>query len=301
MRGVSGSSLDRRVWVMARDVFAFRTIPGPPGQPLALSGPLPGAGIEILDEDDLLAADPAIRAALRDNPQFGPLLFVNPVMVLIDLGFTLSPAMQRHASRQLSLGAEVSDELDALADELQAAIDSERRLVFSNPRHVATIVFELLGVQPRATAGVAPPVRPASEVVDYSGEPGPLVTGEGPIRQPRPTSPRARRHTRRTQVRRGTTIMWPQYRPRHDFIDLDAALPQLEHVEEAPDELPLEQLIFYRDDHPLIPKLVRYQQLFCRRLVFATPEQYRAIRDGERGSMWRSWLGTATFPRTSRG
>jgi hypothetical protein len=65
------------------------------------------------------------------------------------------------------------------------------------------------------------------------------------------------------------------YQPRFAPIDVDAELPELPFVDAAPSELPLDQLVFYRDEHPLIPKLCRYQALWCRRLTFVTAERYQ--------------------------
>jgi len=115
-------------------------------------------------------------------------------------------------------------------------------LNYSNPRHVAHIVFEILGIRPRATAGVALPTKP------------------------RP------RNVARLQARRGGRRDFPM--PRFAPIDFDAELPELPFADAIPSELPLEQLVFYRDEHPLIRKLCRYQSLWRRRLACVTSERY---------------------------
>jgi hypothetical protein len=277
----------------------FRLEPRPTHVSAAPVGSLPGAGVEIEDEVSLLAAGKVIRKALVERPELAALLFVNPVMVLLDLGFELSPAMQRHISRRLGIDGDLAREMDELEQELREAVATERRITLTNPKHVAYLVFELLDVRPRATAGVEPPRIPVEQAVPFSGDPGPLASSERePKLRPRsPDRPQARRNSRRMPTRRGTTIRFQQYRPTVGFIDFGADLPLLPFIDEAPAELPLEELVFYRDDHPLIPKLCRYQALHRRRLAFATPEQYRRIRDGELGSMWRSWIDGASFTR----
>jgi hypothetical protein len=248
----------------------------------------PGLDMEIVDETTLLAAGKALRAAMHSHPDFAGLLFINPVMLLLDLGFTLSPAMQHHISHFLGSGEDTPGELDALEQELNEAIGRPRALTYSNPKHVARIVFEILGIRPRATAGIVPPMKTAEQIVPMSR------TKVGTRSANRS---KVRRNTRHKSVRRGASVRPHQSQRGLDVIDFDAELPQLPFVDVAPDELPLEELMFYRDEHPLIPKLCRYQTLWRRRLAFATPEPYGPVHDGEPGAVWRSWIDNANFPR----
>jgi hypothetical protein len=107
----------------------------------------------------------------------------------------------------------------------------------------------------------------------------------------------ARRNSRRELTRRGASVYFPLYRPRVEAIDFNAELPELPFIDIAPSELPLEQLVFYRDDHPLIPKLCRYQNLWRRRLALATPEQYHHMREDAAGMVRRTWADSASCPR----
>lgn len=242
-----------------------------PTTTLSRSASKPGVGIEIVDETTLLAARRSIRAAVRSHPELSGLLFVNPVMALLDLGFRISPAMQRHISCRLGTGDDVSGELDAIEQELNEALQLPQPLTYSNPKHVARIVFEILAIRPRATADVAPPMKSADDFVSSSGY-SPLVPHEAtPKARPRNL---ARLHARRNN-RRGHSPR--HHHPHFALIDFDAALPELPFVDVAPSELPLEQLVFYRDAHPLIPKLCRYQALWRRRLALATQEPYHHI------------------------
>lgn len=190
---------------------------------------------------------------------------------------TIYPEVRRPITRRLDIMEDVSGELDALKDELDEALGLGQPLDYSNPAHAARIVFEILGIRPRATAGVRPPTKPTDE-------PGPTASGYGgPLTSSGPSKPRARSlvrpHARRNlrrepNHRRTGTVYFPLSQPRFAPIDFDAELPELPFADVTPSELPLEQLVFYRDEHPLIAKLCRYQSLWRGRLAFVTSERY---------------------------
>ena len=166
----------------------------------------------------------------------------------------ISPEVRRPINRRLGLdiGEDVSGELDALKEELTEMLRLAEPLNYSNPKHVAHIVFGILGVRPRATEGV------------------PLPTKARPRNLARL---QARRNVRREPIHCPSSLHFPLF-PRFAPIDFDAELPELPFADATPSELPLEQLVFYRDEHPLIRKLCRYQALWRRRLACVTSERY---------------------------
>lgn len=241
--------------------------------------PLPGEGVELATPAQLLTAGRDIQAALNAHPELTPLLFLNPALVLQDLGFSLTDDARKHVLETLAQGSAISDGMEALEQELRAELGEQAEgLRFSSASHAARIVFELLQLPPLQTEGARVPYRQ-----------GP---GSARFQTLRESAGRPRRKLRKLSARpvHGSKIGFPHYRAEVRYLDLEAELPELPEASEAPAELPPETLLFYRDAHPVIFKLLQYQVLHHSRLAFATGDTYRKVRDGEQGSVWRSWI-----------
>ncbi|MCK6528608.1 hypothetical protein L6R50_13980 [Myxococcota bacterium] len=260
----------------------------------AEEGTLPGAGVVIGKHRELILHGDRIKAALNAHPELSALLFVNPVAVLQDLGFELAPAVRQHILDALSLTGPAAAEMARLDAEIRSGLgEAGARLNLANPADTARILFEVLSVAPLETAGAVVPtrVRPLSPRLARL-----MAAAAHPARRaPKAPPPSARRR------RHGTIVTVPAYKPEVVEIDPEATLPTLPRAGCAPQRVETEELVFYRDAHPLVPSLLRYQLLHHGRLPFRSPAHYREVREGSRTSVWRSWIKAVTYPEREPG
>jgi len=246
---------------------------------------LPGAGIKLDSPASILAAEESILKAFRAHPELTPLLFVNPALVLRDLGFELTDHAVHHVLDALAQGEAISQELVCLDKEIRSEIGKAGdKLNLQSEKDTAKLVFKHLQVRPLAVQGIETPYRPpSSKRIEKLRE---RIT-----QKKRELKTKASARTKKRAMR----LRFVEYQADR-FLDLDAKLPDLPVADEIPETLPLNELIFYRDKHPLIVKILRYQVLQKSRLQWSTGATYRKIRDGEEGSVWRSWIKAVRYP-----
>lgn len=245
--------------------------------------PLPGVGKELKSHRHLALNAEEIRLALNARPELGALLFINPALVLEDLGYKLSPEVRSHILRNLSLPKQTRDKMQALEREIRQALGEDAAdLNLVNPSHTAQILFCHLRIHPLETSGVEPPYKPVVPSTRLKDLKPPTIK-----RVLRPQPP--------TRHGGGMTASLVNYQPQVKLLDPDGLLPILPRAEQAPSQVCTEELIFYREAHPLVPKLLCYQLLYDSQLAFRSGAIYREVRDGQRTSVWKSWIKSVNF------
>jgi hypothetical protein len=245
---------------------------------------LPGKGIILDSPEAILKLGDVIQAAINSQPALSALLFVNPAAVLEDLGFEMTAEVRGHILHALGHGRVMGEEMESLQKRLIAGLGEEgQKLNFANPSHTARILFNLLKLQPLDTQHVQAPTRPAPQ----SGR----IERLGQVPQPR-------RKLSRPSARpvHAMSIAYPSYRAQFRVLDVEARLPELPVAAAAPERLSTEELLFYRDKHPLVPLLLRFQVLHHSQLPFRSAATYRDIRDGKQPNIFRSWIKAVFYP-----
>jgi hypothetical protein len=115
--------------------------------------------------------------------------------------------------------------------------------------------------------------------------------------RPKPTKryqDRPRSVHRRARV---STVLWSQAMRR---LDLDAPAPRLPFAREAPVEVTLEDLWFYKDLAPIVRDVVEYGVIQRRAFPFHTPDSFRKIESGEKPNAFRNWIREVRFKKEQR-
>src|SRR4029077_17935129 len=122
------------------------------------------------------------------------------------------------------------------------------------------------------------PVVTAGHEPTYLAALDPTVVKRLKALRPRPTA-------RYPGVRRGkvqSSITIADWHPAVRRMDLDAPLPLLARAGEAPREIQLAELYFYKDAHPLARQVLELGVLQRLSFPFHSPDTYRQIRDGKK-------------------
>ena len=112
----------------------------------------------------------AIVTRLNENPDLARLVFVNPVLVLQDLGVDLSSEAKQHVMDALRFPPRIREQTAALQQELRRELDElgiKARLPLSTA-HRAHLLFNVLQLEPRAEdAGTVERLAPG-RTADYA-------------------------------------------------------------------------------------------------------------------------------------
>ncbi|MCC6534088.1 MAG: hypothetical protein IT531_16185 [Burkholderiales bacterium] len=243
--------------------------------------PQGNAPLTIATRRDLAASQKEIAARINADPRFAVMVLVNPVLAFKDLGIELSAEVQHHLMHRTQHPVELRKRRDALEQALREALGEEPR---PNDRAwLAATVFERLKLAPVDSAGIEPAYLPPLNTA--------LIARLAALR-PKP-KPRYR-GARRASVKAGIRVA--AWQPAARRLDLDAELPKLPALAQAPRELALDALYFYKDAHPLARQLLELGIIQRQGFPFHTPDAYRKIRAGERRNAFRNWIRSVRFP-----
>ncbi len=114
--------------------------------------------LTIETEADLRRNIRRISRRLDDRPEIAPLLFVNPILALRDVGVELSPDMRRHVMDALRFPPRLRERTAALEQELGTELE---RLGLSprlplTPKRRADLLFRKLELEPLADDAADP-------------------------------------------------------------------------------------------------------------------------------------------------
>lgn len=248
--------------------------------------PLPGAGIQFDTPESILEGGDAVQAAINANPELGGLFFVNPALVLEELGFEMTPEVKEHINHALAQGEAVGVDIDRLESEIRERLgDAKGKWKLLAPKHIADILFDVLDLTP----------------LDLSGASVPYAS---PASSPRLAKLQAKAARPRRKLRlpagargkvRGMALEIGGWKPTVRFVDLDAPVPELPAVKTRPESVALSDLFFYLPAHPVVRLLLEHAMAHDRRLHFRADKHFQMVRDGEVVSPWRSWIRAVRY------
>lgn len=235
---------------------------------------------EVKDHRGVAVAFRKIAERIAEDPGFGVMMAVNPVLAMEHYGIKLSPQMQDHVLRTIRHPARVRTRREALEAKLTEALGTPPRV--EDPAWLADVLFDRLGLAPRQVGDAQPVYRPPmnAEVMNR-------------IRPLRPPGAPRYPGPRRLKVRARLGMKpWKEAVRR---LDLNATPPDLPAAPDRPAEVTLEAAWFYKDGHELARDLVELGQIQRMAFPIRTPDAFRKIAAGERASAVRSWITAIRF------
>ena len=239
----------------------------------AIGRPTAGETISIGSHRELFARAEQIAGRVAGDPAFSVMFLSNPVLALQAYGVKLSRKMQHHVLETLRHPPKLRARREALEASLAEELGEPPRP--TAPPWMASLVFEVRRIAPRAIGDRAPAYRPALNAASLER-----------LQAARPLGGTRYPGERRLRVRFSLGVA-PES-PSLRRLDLDTELPEL-GPGKAPRALSLEQAWFYKDD-PVVRDAVELGQIMRRGFPFRTPAEFRAIVAGKKVDAFRSFI-----------
>ena len=213
------------------------------------------------------------------NPEASALFLINPALALKELGVTLSPEMTHHVLSAARHPPAVLKRRQELEESLKETLKEEPQP--NNPQWVSDLLFKRLKLQPLNTA---------------NQEPKYLEPLNAPIlRHLQEKRPKLRRAAPGRRPLKGTVLGVATWRPAVRRLDLNAKLPQLETLQQAPSAITLEELYFYKDSHPTARVVLELGIIQRRGFPVHSADSFRKIRKGEKKNAFHTWIKQVRF------
>jgi hypothetical protein len=254
--------------------------PAPAGESAPKFEPL-----DVKTHRELAVYGPEIMKRLNSRPDIAVMMFINPVLAMQDVGVRLTAELTDHVLRATQHTPALRKRRDALEAELSRTLGEKARP--NDPAWVSELLFKKLALEPLSTGGREPPYRVAPNAAILER-----------LRKKRPTI--RHRYPGERLIKRKAVLRVRVWNPAVRRLDLDAAVPDLEPAREAPREVPLETLWFYKDRHPTARAVLELGILERQSFPFHTPDTYRQILDGRRPNAFRAWFRRVTFKERPR-
>lgn len=133
---------------------------------------LPPAPISIAVERDLKKNMRAINQLLNANPELARLVLINPILVLEDLGVTISQPVKQHIINSLRFPRKLVERRDQLATEVSAEfarLNIKQKLPLTAAQR-AELVFKTLEIKPLRQHKTAVTHLDSNQLQDYTGK-----------------------------------------------------------------------------------------------------------------------------------
>lgn len=235
---------------------------------------------QVSDHRGMAVAFRKIAQRMEEDPEFGVMMAVNPVLAMQQYGIHLSPEMQDHVLRAVRHPPKVTTRREELEARLTEALGSAPRV--DDPVWLADALFDKLEAKPRQTQGADPVYRPPlnAEVLERLKP----IRPKGNDRYPGP---------RRLQVK--SRIGMKPWKEAVRRLDLLAKVPELPPAKDRPKTVTLEDAWFYKDSSDLAHDLVELGQIQRMAFPVRTPDAFRKIAAGEQPNAFRSWITSVRF------
>jgi hypothetical protein len=214
---------------------------------------------------------------LKANPQALHLLLVNPAMAMQDAGIELSPELRHHVLHVLQHPPALRARRDELEKKLHSELDEQPRP--NDPEWVAKTLFKKLKLRP-LEIGDRQPV--------YKSVFSERVAQRAAAKRKKWDDIEAK-----TGIKRPTTMGFTIQMGGNNIrrLDLDAPAPAgIPYRRAAPKQVPLEQLYFYKDQHPLARDLLELGIIERRAFPIQSADSYRKIKAGEQPNLFGTWI-----------
>lgn len=241
--------------------------------------------LEIKTHREMAVGQEEIFRRFNARPDLSILLLLNPVLALEQIGVLLSSEMVHHVlhSRQHT------PEMRKRREELEASLTKNlgEAPQPDNPAWVARLLFEKLRIKPLETKGHTP------AYID--------PTPADALKRLQALRPKARKkYPERKHPRPATKVGLNPWKTAIRRIDLEAPLPKLQPARQAPKELPLEELYFYRDSHPLVHDLLELGVIQRRAVRIHSGASFRDILSGKKPNAFHTWFKVIRFPERQK-
>lgn len=246
----------------------------PPVKPVAFEA------LEIKSHHALAGRQKEIAERVAAAPDLAVMLLVNPVLAFERMGVKLSPEIAHHVLHTLQHPKALRTRRDELEARLKETLgEPAQPTVATWNRH---LLFELRKLSPlmigSAVPAYLPPLGQEESAKLHALRPAP--TQRYP--QPRLLAPR----------NRVAAVPWKESLRR---IDLDAPAPKLPCAKSPPDEVPLEDLWFYKDQDAVVRDALELGVIQRRGFPVHSPDSFRQILEGKKGNAFRTWIKSVRF------
>ena len=234
--------------------------------------------LKLTTHRELLTYQAEIFARFNQDPDAASLLLINPVLAFRDVGVEMTREIAHHVLHTIQHTPRLRRRREALEAELKEAIGEAPQP--HDPAWVSRFLFETLELEPLDTEGLEPAYR--------------LPLNQAAIDRLEKIRPRRQRKEKLSA--RSALLRVRVQRPAVRRLDIDAPLPELRPAKEAPAEVELESLFFYKESHPLARALLELSIIHRRSFPIHSADSYRRIKRGEKPNAFRSWIDAVCFP-----
>lgn len=255
-----------------------------PARPVeALAAPVKPVDFEPLKISShvaLAGRQKEIAARVAAAPDLGVMLLINPVLALEQLGVKLSPEIAHHILHAIQHPTALRARRDELQAKLKEALgEPAQPTVATWNRH---LLFELRNLMPLMIGEKLPVYHPplGQEESAKLHALRPAATQRYP--QPRLLSPR----------NRVASVPWKESLRR---IDLTAAAPKLPPARKPPEQVPLEDLWFYKDQDELVRDALELGVIQRRAFPVQSPDSFRKILERQKSNAFLAWIRSVRF------
>lgn len=213
-------------------------------------------------------------------PELGVMLLINPVLAFERLGVKLSPEIAHHVLHAIQHPTALRTRRDELEAKLKKALGEPAQPTNASwNRH---LLFDLRKLAPLEIGAAVPVYTPPLGEQESAKLHALRPTPTRRYPQPRLLSPR----------NRVASVPWKESLRR---IDLHATAPRLPAANEAPEEVPLEDLWFYKDQDELVHDALELGVIQRRAFPVHSPDSFRQILEGQKSNAFRTWIKSVRF------
>ncbi len=278
-----GSTPARRGLVIRRAEAKYRrpASGSTSAQPVAAkTAPLERTPIDISTHRALAEQQAAIAQRVAADPALAVMLLVNPVLAFERMGVKLSPEIAHHVMHTVQHPKATRDRRDVLEQSLKEALGEAAHP--TDPVWNARMLFTLRKLAPLAIGHHVPVFLPPIGDALRKGLDALRPAGTRRYPEPRRLPPRSR----------VGSVAWKESLRR---LDLAAPAPQLPQAKEAPAQVPLEDLWFYKDLDAVVHDALELGVIQRGGFPFHTPDSFRQILEGKKPNAFTYWIKSVRF------
>lgn len=214
------------------------------------------------------------------SPDLAVMLLINPVLAFERMGIKLSPEIAHHVLHTIQHPKALRARREELEASLHKALAEPAQPTMADWN--AHMLFDLRKLEPLEIGSQTPEYLPplGQEESAKLHALRPAATRRYP--QPRLLAPR-------NQVR---SVPWKESLRR---IDLNAPAPKLPPTKTRPEQVPLEDLWFYKDLDPVVRDALELGVIQRRGFPVHSPDSFRKILEGKKTNAFRVWIKSVHF------
>ena len=236
--------------------------------------------ITITTHEELAAGYGEVARRFNENHALSSLLLINPVLAFKEVNVLVSTEISRHILHTMQHPPALKQRRETLENSLRESLQEAPQP--NNPAWVAELLFTKLKITPLNISGQVPVYKPPINSEGIAAmqalRPQPRQKNQVPVKQ---------QGTFRIRIREWNAAV--------RRMDLEAPVGELPSADEAPSEITLEDLFFYKDQNPLLRDLLELGIIQRRAFPFHSGDSYRKIKNGEKPNAFRAWIRSVKF------